>query len=74
MQSIAKADPSDLIEKIEYLSKKVATQLIAAAKVKLASFKCLIVTYFVFKMLLLEKVENLREEAEDVLDGIEQHF
>lgn len=26
---------------------------------------------FFFQMLMLEKVENLREEAEDVLDGIE---
>ncbi|KAF5286180.1 hypothetical protein FQR65_LT12938 [Abscondita terminalis] len=53
LQSIAKADPVDLVQTIEFMSRKVANQLIAAAK-----------------MLLLEKVENLREEAEDVLDGI----
>ncbi|KAJ8958309.1 hypothetical protein NQ318_017455 [Aromia moschata] len=53
LQSIAKANASDL-ENIEFMSRRVANQLIAAAK-----------------MLLLERVENLREEAEDVLDGVE---
>jgi len=43
-----------LVESIEFMPRRVAKQLIAAAK-----------------MLLLEKVENLREEAEDVLDGVE---
>ncbi|KAJ8984879.1 hypothetical protein NQ317_002719 [Molorchus minor] len=54
LQSVAKANPNDLVENIEFMSRRVANQLIAAAK-----------------MLLLERVENLREEAEDVLDGVE---
>ncbi|KAH1019210.1 hypothetical protein HUJ04_009061 [Dendroctonus ponderosae] len=54
LQSIAKAKVHDLIENIEFMSRRTAGQLIAASK-----------------MLLLEKVENLREEAEDVLDGVE---
>ncbi|CAG9859361.1 unnamed protein product [Phyllotreta striolata] len=54
LSSIAKANVNDLVEKVEFMSRKVADQLIAAAK-----------------MLLLERVENLREQAEDVLDGIE---
>uniref|UniRef100_A0A6P7FQQ0 Helicase POLQ-like n=1 Tax=Diabrotica virgifera virgifera TaxID=50390 RepID=A0A6P7FQQ0_DIAVI len=52
LQSIAKANVNDLVQNIEFMSTRVANQLIAASK-----------------MLLLEKVENLREEAEDVLDG-----
>ncbi|KAJ8931770.1 hypothetical protein NQ314_015302 [Rhamnusium bicolor] len=54
LQSIAKANANDLVESIEFMSRRVANQLIAASK-----------------MLLLERVENLREEAEDVLDGVE---
>ncbi|XP_072378411.1 helicase POLQ-like isoform X1 [Diabrotica undecimpunctata] len=54
LQSIAKANVNDLVQNIEFMSTRVANQLIAASK-----------------MLLLEKVENLREEAEDVLDGAE---
>ncbi|XP_066141464.1 helicase POLQ-like [Euwallacea fornicatus] len=54
LQSIAKANINELMENIEFMSRKVAGQLIAASK-----------------MLLLEKVENLREQAEDVLDGVE---
>ncbi|XP_008190461.2 helicase POLQ-like isoform X1 [Tribolium castaneum] len=54
IRSIAAANADSLVESIEYLPRRVAKQLIAAAK-----------------MLMLEKVENLREEAEDVLDGIE---
>ncbi|XP_044259159.1 helicase POLQ-like [Tribolium madens] len=54
IRSIAAANADNLVESIEYLPRRVAKQLIAAAK-----------------MLMLEKVENLREEAEDVLDGIE---
>ncbi|XP_017776106.1 PREDICTED: helicase POLQ-like [Nicrophorus vespilloides] len=53
LQSVAKAKPEDLMNAIEYMSRKLANQLIAAAK-----------------MILLERVENLREEAEDVLEGI----
>lgn len=56
LQSIAKADPGDLMDNIEHLSRKVANQLIATAKLS-----------------LLEKVENLREEAEDVLEGLTQN-
>ncbi|XP_050312719.1 helicase POLQ-like isoform X2 [Anthonomus grandis grandis] len=52
IQSIAKANVNELVEKVEYMSRRTAGQLIAAAK-----------------MILLEKVENLREEAEDVLEG-----
>ncbi|XP_057669741.1 helicase POLQ-like isoform X1 [Diorhabda carinulata] len=54
LQSIAKANANALVENIEFMSLRVANQLIAASK-----------------MLLLEKVENLREEAEDVLDGVD---
>lgn len=53
LQTIAKANAEELMEKIEFMPRRLANQLIAAAK-----------------MLLLEKVENLREEAEDVLDGV----
>ncbi|KRT82826.1 hypothetical protein AMK59_4781 [Oryctes borbonicus] len=51
---IARADPNDLMDSIEYLTRQGANQLIAAAK-----------------LLLLERVENLKEEAEDVMDGVE---
>nr|CAI5857119.1 unnamed protein product [Callosobruchus analis] len=54
LQSIAKANAADLVESIEFMSSRVANQLIAASK-----------------MLLLERVENLREEAQDVLDGVD---
>ncbi|XP_030762470.1 helicase POLQ-like [Sitophilus oryzae] len=54
LQSIAKSTIDELVQNIEFLSRGVAAQLIAASK-----------------MLLLEKVENLREEAEDVLYGDE---
>ncbi|KAF7283875.1 hypothetical protein GWI33_022906 [Rhynchophorus ferrugineus] len=54
LQSIAKASVNELVESIEFMPRRIASQLIAASK-----------------MLLLEKVENLREEAEDVLDGID---
>lgn len=54
LQSIAKTNADELMERIEFMPRRLANQLIAAAK-----------------MLLLEKVENLREEAEDVLDGVE---
>lgn len=52
LQSVAKANPYDLVNNIKYMTNKVAVQLVAAANV-----------------LLLEKIENLREEAEDVLEG-----
>ncbi|XP_044758071.1 helicase POLQ-like [Coccinella septempunctata] len=57
LHSIAKANVEDLIRDIEYLNRRVAVQLISAAK-----------------MLLLEKVENLREEAEDVLNGVSEGY
>lgn len=53
LQSIAKAEPDELVRNIEHLPRKVANQLVSTAK-----------------LLLLEKVENLREEAEDVLEGM----
>ncbi|XP_018331856.1 helicase POLQ-like [Agrilus planipennis] len=55
LQIIAKCDPNELVKNVQFMSKKVANQLIAAAK-----------------MLLLEKVETLRDEAENVLNGEEQ--
>jgi POLQ-like helicase len=54
VRSIAATSAEALVETIEHMPRRVAQQLIAAAK-----------------MLMLEKVDNLREEAEDVLDGIE---
>ncbi|XP_074030719.1 mutagen-sensitive 301 isoform X2 [Leptinotarsa decemlineata] len=54
LQSIAKANANELMESIEFMSRRTANQIVAASK-----------------MLLLERVENLREEAEDVLDGVE---
>nr|XP_023023772.1 helicase POLQ-like [Leptinotarsa decemlineata] len=45
---------NELMESIEFMSRRTANQIVAASK-----------------MLLLERVENLREEAEDVLDGVE---
>lgn len=35
LQSIAKANANDLVEKIEFMSKRVANQLIAASKVEM---------------------------------------
>ncbi|XP_046747948.1 helicase POLQ-like isoform X2 [Diprion similis] len=54
LQSVALGQPKEMCDKIENLPMRVATQIVAAAK-----------------LLLLEKVENLRDEAEDVLDGID---
>ncbi|XP_033349489.1 helicase POLQ-like [Bombus vosnesenskii] len=53
MQCIAKAQPMDLQEKIPYLSKKTARQIIEAAKLR-----------------IVEKIEDLKEEREDILGGI----
>lgn len=53
LQSVARAEPEKLMQEMDFMSRKLANQLIAAAK-----------------MILLEKVENLREEAEDVLEGV----
>ncbi|CAL7945074.1 unnamed protein product [Xylocopa violacea] len=53
VQDIAKAQPIDLKEKIPYLSKKAAIQIIESAK-----------------LLIIGKVEDLRDETEDILDGI----
>ncbi|XP_046624134.1 helicase POLQ-like isoform X2 [Neodiprion virginianus] len=54
LQSVALGQPMEMCDKIENLPMRVASQIVAAAK-----------------LLLLEKVENLRDEAEDVLDGID---
>ncbi|KOX69175.1 Helicase POLQ-like [Melipona quadrifasciata] len=53
IQIIAKAQPMDLQNKIPYLSKKTATQIIAAAKLH-----------------IVEKLEDLKDETQNVLDGI----
>ncbi|XP_043520738.1 helicase POLQ-like [Frieseomelitta varia] len=53
VQIIAKAQPTDLQNKIPYLSKKTATQIIAAAKLQ-----------------IVEKLEDLKEETQNILDGI----
>ncbi|XP_061931993.1 helicase POLQ-like isoform X1 [Apis cerana] len=53
IQAIAKTQPIELQEKIPYLSKKVAMQIIEGAK-----------------LLIVEKIENLQDETEDILDGI----
>lgn len=53
IQDIAKTQPIKLQEKIPYLSKKVAMQIIEGAK-----------------LLIVEKIENLQDETEDILDGI----
>ncbi|XP_011871560.1 PREDICTED: helicase POLQ-like [Vollenhovia emeryi] len=53
LQSIAKATPKDIREQIPYLSNKLVTQIIAAAK-----------------LLLLRRAEDLKDEWEDILDGI----
>ncbi|KAJ8678685.1 hypothetical protein QAD02_014472 [Eretmocerus hayati] len=54
LQSIAKSRPEEIMEKIEHLPRRVASQITSAAK-----------------LLLLEKVENLRDEVEEVLDGLD---
>ncbi|XP_077272175.1 mutagen-sensitive 301 isoform X3 [Temnothorax americanus] len=53
LQSVAKADPREIRDKIPYLSNKIVTQIIAAAK-----------------LLILQRAEDLKEECEDILDGI----
>ncbi|XP_071452679.1 helicase POLQ-like [Hetaerina americana] len=50
---VANSTPQQLVNSIDHMPRKVAQQIIAAAK-----------------LILLEKVESLREEAEDVLDGL----
>ncbi|KAH0813157.1 hypothetical protein GEV33_009636 [Tenebrio molitor] len=55
VRSIAATSAEALVETIEHMPRRVAQQLIAAAK-----------------MLMLEKVDNLREEAEDVLDDVHE--
>ncbi|XP_014219348.1 helicase POLQ-like [Copidosoma floridanum] len=54
LQSIAKSKPDELLNKMEHLPRKVASQIISAAK-----------------LLLLEKVENLKDEVAAVLDGVD---
>ncbi|XP_020293025.1 helicase POLQ-like [Pseudomyrmex gracilis] len=53
LQSIAKANPKEIKEKIPYLTNKMVGQIIAAAK-----------------LLILQRAEDLKDECEDVLDGI----
>ncbi|KAK7867975.1 hypothetical protein R5R35_014759 [Gryllus longicercus] len=50
---IANANANDLVSSIDHLPRKIATRIIAAAK-----------------LLLLSKAENLREEAEDIVEGM----
>lgn len=54
LESIARATPQLLVDKIEFLTFRIAKQLIAASK-----------------LLLLERIETLREEAQDVLDVLD---
>lgn len=51
VEDVARAKPNDLLNAVDHLSRRVADQLIAAAKV-----------------MVLEKLENLREEVKDCLD------
>ncbi|KYQ59297.1 Helicase POLQ-like protein [Trachymyrmex zeteki] len=54
LQSVAKADPKEIKENIPYLSNRIVTQIIAAAK-----------------LLILQRAEDLKDECEDILDGID---
>ncbi|KAK2579380.1 hypothetical protein KPH14_003244 [Odynerus spinipes] len=54
LQSVAKADPHEMQEKIEYLTKRTATQIITAAN-----------------LLVVGKVEDLKDEVGDVLEGLD---
>ncbi|XP_058790306.1 helicase POLQ-like isoform X2 [Phymastichus coffea] len=54
LQSVAKAKPDEMVDKINHLPRRIVSQIISAAK-----------------LLVLKKVENLRDEVEDVLDGLE---
>lgn len=53
LQDVAKADAKQMVCSIDHMPKKVANQIIAAAK-----------------LLLKQKADSLREEAEEVLEGI----
>ncbi|KAJ9585105.1 hypothetical protein L9F63_020552, partial [Diploptera punctata] len=50
---IANANPLEIVNSIDHMPKKVATQIVAAAK-----------------LMLKQKADNLREEAEEVLEGL----
>ncbi|KAL2744268.1 helicase POLQ-like isoform X3 [Vespula maculifrons] len=54
LQSIAKANPYEMQEKIQYLTKRTAIQIITAAN-----------------LLVLERVENLKDEVENILEDID---
>lgn len=54
LQTIAKADPREMQEKIEYLTGRTARQIITAAN-----------------LLVLGKVEDLKDEVEEVLEGLD---
>lgn len=54
MQSIAKANPQEMQQKIQYLTKRIAIQIITAAN-----------------LLVLERIESLKDEVEDILEEID---
>lgn len=81
---MAKAKPKDLTENIEHMSYRLAHQLVSAAKVKdILFFRLQIYENFLrncifncihpslkidFQVILLEKLENLQEEAQECMD------
>ncbi|KAI4487507.1 hypothetical protein M0804_005656 [Polistes exclamans] len=54
LQSIAKANPQEMQQKIQYLTKRIAIQIITAAN-----------------LLVLERIESLKDEVEDILEEID---
>ncbi|XP_014605338.1 PREDICTED: helicase POLQ-like isoform X1 [Polistes canadensis] len=54
LQSIAKANPQEMQQKIQYLTKRTAIQIITAAN-----------------LLVLERIESLKDEVEDILEEID---
>ncbi|XP_017875050.1 helicase POLQ-like [Ceratina calcarata] len=57
VQCIAKAHPIELQEKVPYLNRKLAQQIVDAAK-----------------LAIVGKVEDLRDETENILDGVDMSF
>ena len=55
LTDVAKADPSALVQRIEHLPRRIAQQIVAAAKV-----------------LVYEKADALREEADFLLNQVSQ--
>lgn len=78
LQSIAKADVREIREKIPYLNNKIVMQITAAAKVSHyinsktinTNIQICVVLNDKFQLLILQKAEDLKDEWEDVLDGI----